>query len=113
MLLSHVICVTHYTGFPFGSASFTGLLCCFGTVFSALQELCHPVSTLVGCRALHSSSGGKLFPHGNTSTVQRCAFSVVAPSIWNSVSSQIRLLPKSRVGKNHDFLKKNQKIGFL
>src|SRR6218665_2692524 len=61
-----------------------------------LQELCRPVSTLVGHQALRSSSGGKLLvPRLNTSTMQRRAFSVVAPSIWNSLSSQIRLLPKS------------------
>src|SRR6218665_1453760 len=60
-----------------------------------LQELCCPVSTLVGRQALRSSSGGKLLvPHVNTSTMQRRAFSVVAPSTWNSLPSQIRLLPK-------------------
>src|SRR6218665_3883275 len=65
MSLSRVICVTHYTGFPFGSASSTELLCWYGTVrligFAPvyLQELCRPVSTLVGRQALRSSSGGK------------------------------------------------------
>src|SRR6218665_2358111 len=38
MPLSRVICVTHYTGFPFGSASFTELLCWYGTVLSALPQ---------------------------------------------------------------------------
>src|SRR6218665_991853 len=38
MPLSQVICVTHYTGFPFGSASFTELLCWYGTVLSALPQ---------------------------------------------------------------------------
>src|SRR6218665_2873929 len=38
MPLSRVICVTHYTGFPFGSASFTELLCWHGTVLSALSQ---------------------------------------------------------------------------
>src|SRR6218665_3261874 len=61
-----------------------------------LQEFCCPVSTLVGRHALRSSSGGKLVvPRVNTSTLQHRAFSVVAPSIWNSPPSQIRLLPKS------------------
>src|SRR6218665_1145872 len=61
-----------------------------------LQELCRPVSTLVGRQALRSSSGGKLLvPHVNTSTMQCRTLSVVAPSIWNSLPSQIRLLPKS------------------
>jgi len=45
---------------------------------------------------LCSSSGGKLLvPRVNTSTMQRREFSVVAPSIWNSLPSQIRLFPKS------------------
>src|SRR6218665_2211794 len=58
-----------------------------------LQELCRHVSTLVGRQALRSSSVGKLLvPRVNTSTMQRRAFSVVAPSIYNSLSSQIRLL---------------------
>src|SRR6218665_1349434 len=50
-----------------------------------------------GCRqALRSSSGGKLLvPRVNTSTMQRRAFSVVASSVWNSLPSQIRFLPKS------------------
>jgi|SRR6218665_2391181 len=43
-----------------------------------LQELCRPVSTLVGRQALRSSSGGKLLvPRVSTSTMQRRAFSVL------------------------------------
>src|SRR6218665_3378132 len=38
MPLSRVICVTHYTGFPFGSASFTELVCWYDTVLSALPQ---------------------------------------------------------------------------
>src|SRR6218665_3582325 len=38
MPLSRVICATHYTCFPFGSASFTELLCWYGTVLSALPQ---------------------------------------------------------------------------
>src|SRR6218665_3845981 len=98
MPLFRVICVTHYTGFPFGSASFTELLCWHGTVLSVLPQFTcrNSVSTLVGRQALRSSSGGKLLvPRVNTSTMQRRAFSLVAPSIWNSLPSQIRLLPKS------------------
>src|SRR6218665_755147 len=61
-----------------------------------LQELCRPVSTLVGRQALRSSSGRKLLvPRVNTSTMQRRAFSIVAPAIWKLLLSQIRLLPKS------------------
>src|SRR6218665_3396668 len=64
--------------------------CLLGIAPVYLQELCRPLSTLVGRQALRSSSGGKLLvPSVNTSTMQRCAFSVVAPSIWNSLPSQI------------------------
>src|SRR6218665_1598234 len=92
MPLSRVICVTHYTGFPFGSASFTELLCCYGTVLSALPQFTCRNSVAL-CRPW---LGVKRFvPRVNTSTMQRRAFSVVAPSIWNSLPSQIRLLPKS------------------
>src|SRR6218665_1639121 len=97
MPLSRVICVTLYTGFPFGSASFTELLCWYGTVLSALPQFT--------CRNCvdpgWASSASFLFwwkllvTRVNTSTMQRRAFSVVAPSIWNSLPSQIRLLPKS------------------
>src|SRR6218665_3958255 len=70
--------------------------CFIGIAPVYLQELCRPVSTLVGRLALRCSSGGKLLvPRVNTSTTQRRAFSVVDPSIWNSFPSQIRLLPKS------------------
>src|SRR6218665_3846681 len=101
MPLSRVICVTHYTGFAFDSASFTELLCwCVALssrhCLSLLAGTVSPcsLSTLIGRRALRSSSGGKLLvPHVNTSIMQRRAFSVAAPSIWNSLPSQIRLLP--------------------
>src|SRR6218665_1130359 len=97
MPLSRVICVTHYTGFPFGSASLQS--CCAGVALfyrHCPSLLAGTLSTLVGRQALHSSSGGKfLVPRVNTSTMQRRAISVVAPSIWNSLPSQIRLLPKS------------------
>src|SRR6218665_488267 len=103
MPLSRVICVTHYTGFAFDSASFTELLCwCVALssrhCLSLLAGTVSPcsLSTLIGRRALRSSSGGKLLvPHVNTSIMQRRAFSVAAPSIWNSLPSQIRLLPTS------------------
>src|SRR6218665_1784209 len=36
MPLSQVICVTHYTGFPFGSASFTELLCWYMALYYRL-----------------------------------------------------------------------------
>src|SRR6218665_758085 len=66
--LSRVICATHYTGFPFDSASLQS--CCAGVALSSRQELCRPVLTLVGRQALRSSSGGKLLvARVNTSTM--------------------------------------------
>src|SRR6218665_3008655 len=77
--------------------------CLIGIAPVYLQQLCRPVSTLDGCQALGSFSSGKLLvPRVNTSTMQRRAFSVVAPSIWNSLPSQIWLLPNLR-GKLHAF----------
>src|SRR6218665_812870 len=102
MPLSRVICVTHYTGFPFGSASFTELLCWYGTVLSALPlftcrnsvALCRP---WLGVKRFVPLLVANFYvvPGLNPSTMQRRAFSIVAPSIWNSLPSQIRLLPKS------------------
>src|SRR6218665_1625892 len=70
--------------------------CLLGIAVVYLQELCRPVSTLVGHRAPRSCSGGRLLlPRVSTSTIQRCAFSVVTPSIWNSLPLQIQLLQKS------------------
>src|SRR6218665_502577 len=101
MPLSRVICVT------LASHSAAHLLqsCCAGMALS--YRLCPSLlaGTLSPCvdpgwlrQALRSSSGVKLLvPRVNTSTMQRRAFSVVAPSIWNSLPSQIRLLPKSYV----------------
>src|SRR6218665_3955757 len=60
MPLSRVICVTHYTGFPFGSASLTELLyvlvwrCLIGFAPVYLQELCRPVSFLFWWQTLCS-----------------------------------------------------------
>ena len=97
MPLSRVTCVTHYTGFPFGSASFTELLCWYGTVLSALPQFtCRnsvdpgwPSSALFlfGWQTL--SSPCKHLDYAASSILSCCSFN------WNSHPSQIRLLPKS------------------
>src|SRR6218665_3568120 len=70
--------------------------CLLGIAPVYLQELCRPISTLVGRRGFRSSSDDKLLiPCVSTWAVQRRAFSVVAPSIWSSLSLPIRFLPKS------------------
>src|SRR6218665_3344573 len=81
MPVSQIICVTHYW-VPIQHSIFYRVavlvwhyLLGFAPVY--LQELCCPVSTLVGRQALRSSSGGKLLvPHLNTSTMQSRASSV-------------------------------------
>ena len=105
-----VICVTHCIGFPFSVASFTEYLHWSRSVSLALlQFTCSNsrlVSTLVGRRALHSPSGGKLLvPRANTSTMQRRALWVVAPFIWTSLPLQIRLLSKSNTPLLYKLLK--------
>src|SRR6218665_147443 len=70
--------------------------CLIGFAPVYLQELCRPVSTLVGRQALRSSSGGKLLVlRVNTSTMQHHAFSVVAPSVRNLLPSQIPLYQRA------------------
>ena len=52
---------------------------------------------VVGPRNSNSSNGDNVnysIINNNTSTMLRRAFSFVVPSIWNSLPSQIRLLPK-------------------
>src|SRR6218665_3635628 len=98
--LSRVICVTHYTGFPFSSASFTELLCWCGTFYlhcpSLLAGSVSPcvdpswpsiASFLFGWQTL--SSPCKHLDYAASSILSCCSFN------WNSHPSQIRLLPKS------------------
>ena len=69
--------------------------CLLGCAPTYLVELCRPVSVVLARRALRSASSGKLLvPRVETSTCQRRAFSVVGPSVWNSLPLQVRLLPR-------------------
>ena len=59
-----------------------------------LPELCCPLDSAMSSRSLRSSQQGLLLvPFARTSAKQRRAFSVVGPSIWNWLPSQLRTLP--------------------
>ena len=90
-----------YTGSLSHSASNTELLHWFGVVSLAVPRLTcvnsavQSISFVLSRRALRSASSGKLLvPRVETSTCQRRAFSVVGPSVWNSLPLQMRLLPR-------------------
>ena len=72
--------------------------CLVGVVASYLRELCYFFCRLWWAVAtLRSSSGVEILdPRVNASTIQRRIFSVVAPFIWNSLSLEKRVAPKSK-----------------
>jgi hypothetical protein len=68
--------------------------CVLGCAPSYLRDLCRPVSDVVARRALRSVTTGQLLvPRARLTARQRRAFSVVGPSIWNGLPSELRLLP--------------------
>src|SRR6218665_45643 len=106
MLLSRVICMTHYTGFPFGSASFTELLGWDGTVLSALPQftcrnsvaLCRPwlvassASFLLWCQTL--SSPCKHLDYAASCILSCCSFYLEFTSLADSVvTKELRYTP--------------------
>ena len=63
-----------------------------------LRELCCPLlsATCMSSRSLRSSQQSLLLvPFAHTSTKQSRAFSVVDPSIWNGLPSQLRIFPRA------------------
>src|SRR5688572_4614604 len=68
--------------------------CILGCAPSYLRDLCRPVSDVVARRALRSATMGQLLiPRARLTARQRRAFSVVGPSIWNDLPSELCLLP--------------------
>src|SRR5688572_14818797 len=62
--------------------------CQLGSAPAYLREFCCPTR-----RNLRSASRGELVvPFARTSKMQRCAFSVVGPTIWNNLPSDLRVL---------------------
>src|SRR6218665_1482326 len=61
-----------------------------------LRELCCPLHSAMNSRSLCTSQQGLLLvPFARTSAQQSRAFSVVCPSIWNRLPSQLRTLSRA------------------
>src|SRR6218665_1961675 len=70
--------------------------CLLGLALLYLRKLCCPLHSAMSSRSLRSSKQGLLpVPFARTSAKQSRAFSVVGPSIWNGLPSQLRTLPRA------------------
>src|SRR6218665_2621646 len=70
--------------------------CLLGLAPLYLRELCCPLQSAMSSRPLCSSQQGLLLvPFGRTSAKQSRAFSVVGPSIWNGLPSQLRIFTRA------------------
>ena len=68
--------------------------CLSGWAPSYLRELCRPLSSCTGRRALRSSVHGDLaVPFARSATMQSRSFSVVGPTTWNGLPLDLRHLP--------------------
>src|SRR6218665_1373245 len=87
-------------GSQFSSASTIGSPLFSGIVFlvtrlSYLLELFILTSACSGRRSHRSASKGDfLVPRARTATRQKTAFSIVGPSVWNGLPSELRSLPR-------------------
>src|SRR6218665_656082 len=54
----------------------------------------YPYDSAISSRSLRSSQQ-RLLPFARTSAKQSRAFSVVGPSIWNGLPSQLRIFPRA------------------
>src|SRR3984885_3428775 len=62
---------------------------------SYLQVLLTLTSSCLGRSSLRSASRGDfMVPHARTAIMQHRAFSVVGPSVWNGLPSDLRSLPR-------------------
>jgi hypothetical protein len=67
--------------------------CQLGSAPAYLREFCSPITGIAGRRNLRSASQGKLVvPFARTSKMQHRAFSVVGPTTWNNLPSDLRVL---------------------
>ena len=70
--------------------------CQLGLAPTYLLDLCRPVSDSRSGRTLRSAVREVLsVPFARTTTMQRRAFSVVGPVVWNGLPLELRLLPRS------------------
>src|SRR6218665_733847 len=80
--------------------------CFSGWAPSYLRELCLPLSSCSGRRALRSSAHGNLVvPFGRSATMQTCSFSVVGPKTWNGLPVHLRHHPNGACSQFHHLLK--------
>src|SRR6218665_4097129 len=69
--------------------------CVLGIAPTYLLGLFLLTSSCTGRQSLRSASRGDIVvPHARTAIKQHKAFSIVGPSVWNSLPSEIRSLPR-------------------
>src|SRR6218665_1706515 len=70
--------------------------CLLGLAQAYLVEFCGPTQSARSSHSLCSADQGLLrVPFARTPTMQKCAFAVVGPSIWNGFPLSIRSLPRT------------------
>src|SRR6218665_800038 len=81
-------------------------LCVLGIAPTYLLELFILTSSCTGRQSLRSASiGDFVVPHARTAIKQHRAFSIVGPSVWNSLPSEIRSLPRDLSSSFYKLLK--------
>src|SRR6218665_2763143 len=80
--------------------------CVLGNAPSYLLELFNLTSACFGRRSLRSATKGDfLVPRARTATRQKRAFSIVGPSVWNDLPSELRSLPRDLSSSFYKLLK--------
>src|SRR6218665_1663235 len=80
--------------------------CVLGNAPSYLLELFHLTSACSGRRSLRSDTKGDfLGPCARTAIRQKRAFSIVGPSVWNDLPSELRSLPRDLSSSFYKLLK--------
>src|SRR6218665_2541386 len=80
--------------------------CVLGIAPTYLVELFILTSSCTGRQSLLSASRGDfVVPHARTTIKQHRAFSIVGPSAWNSLPSEIRYLPRDLSSSFYKLLK--------
>ena len=80
--------------------------CVLGIAPIYILELFILTSSCTGRQSLRSASRGDfVVPHARTAIKQHRAFSIVGPSVWNSLPSEIRSLPRDLSSSFYKLLK--------
>src|SRR6218665_37369 len=80
--------------------------CVLGNAPSYLLERFNLISACSGHRSLRSATKGDfLVPRARTPTRQKRAFSIVGPSVWNDLPSELRFLPRDLSSSFYKLLK--------